>query len=120
MKEWNDTILNDEKRGYWIVQDEKGKVYGFCIAKKLPSENELEYIYLLPEVQGRGIGKDLMQKALSWLGGSKPIVLYGAAYNEKAIRLYEKFGFKLSNETMPPRVMPNGKELPSMKMVKKV
>lgn len=118
LQEWKANILGDVQRGYWIVKDEKEYVVGFGIARLGVTENELEYIYLKADVQGHGVGDQLMNEMLTFMGTSKPIVLYGAAYNKRAIRFYKKYGFELSSESVPPKPLPNGKELPSMKMVR--
>lgn len=114
---WKKNILNSINRAYWIVTDQEGNTVGFCIAKKGELEHELEYIYLLPVAQGKGTGCALMERALSWMGEGRSIVLYGAAYNHLAIRFYMKFGFTLTKEFVPSKKLPNGKEIPSMKMV---
>ena len=41
--------------------------------------------------KGNGIGKQLMVKALKWLGSNSKITLEVVVYNEKAINFYKKF-----------------------------
>lgn len=118
VKDWQEKILTDHNRKVWVVKSRAGEIVGFCIAKHGDSENELEYIYLLPQVQGKGKGKELMLHALEWLGEDKPIALYGAAYNTNAQEFYSRFGFTLSDEEIKPKILPNGTALPSMKMVR--
>jgi len=115
--EWRETILSQNNRKIWVAQEGE-KYVGFCIGKKESEQNELEYIYLSPRYEGKGIGKALMSHALGWLGSEKPIVLYGAGYNAKAISFYTKFGFHLSDERIPEKELPNGKKIPSMKMMR--
>lgn len=116
--EWKRDILSQNNRAIWIVKKAAGNIGGFCVAKKSTDHNELECIYLLTDCQGKGLGKKLLTMAFDWMGQSKPIVLYGAAYNYKAIAFYQKHGFKLAPPDIPPKVMPSGKSMPPMKMVK--
>lgn len=48
---------------------------------------------------GKGIGKQLMQKAHELAGGEKDIILYTCA-NENAIGFYEKFGMVTAHDVM--------------------
>lgn len=116
--EWRTHILGSKDRSIWIVKIQTNKIFGFCIARKGNESNELEYLYLLPDIQGKGLGHQLITKALEWMQTSKPVFLVGAAYNHKAIQFYKKYGFELSPEHIPPKKLPNGKELPSMKMIR--
>ena len=59
-----------------------------------------------------------MRQMQEWFGADKSIVLYGAVYNYNAIEFYERYGFILSSEMIPPKELPNGKSIPPMKMVK--
>ena len=111
-------VLEDPAHRTWIVPNADQSIAGFCVARHGEDENELEYLYVSPDAQGRGVGSALIQEALAWLGTDKPVVLYGAAYNANAIAFYERFGFQLSHEVVPPKRLENGKELPSMKMVR--
>ena len=54
-------------------------------------------ISVLKEYWGRGIATALLEKLISWFKekGIKKINLDVFENNEKAIKLYEKFGFKL-------------------------
>ena len=116
-EEW-DKLLRSPDRHTWVATDSGGAVAGFCIAKTGGNENELEYIYLAQDARGKGLGDAFMRKAIAWLGEEKPIALYGASYNAHAMEFYEGFGFRLSDEAVPPKELPNGTRLPSMKMVR--
>jgi ribosomal protein S18 acetylase RimI-like enzyme len=115
--QWQRDILGADGRAVWVARD-GSRVVGFCVAKKSTSLNELEYIYIFPEVQGKGVGSALMREGLAWMDDEKPIELYGAAYNENAINFYRHYGFKLTDEAIPSKRLRNGKELPSMRMVR--
>ena len=53
----------------------------------------LSAIYVLPEYQGRGVGRQLMEQGMEWLGSNKDIILDVVSYNDKATAIYEKMGF---------------------------
>lgn len=55
------------------------------------SENELNQLYVAPEHQGKGIGKQLLSFAKAHSGGS--LLLYTFEVNKNAQRFYEKQGF---------------------------
>ncbi|MEU7897451.1 GNAT family N-acetyltransferase [Nonomuraea sp. NPDC049152] len=67
-------------------------------------------MYLLNEAQGQGIGDELMSEFLAWAGDA-PIHLWVTEYNERAIRFYQRYGFKITGE----RELWRGK-LPNVRM----
>jgi len=83
-----------EKEGVqtWVAQDDE-KIIGFCIAEKEEEKNRIQAIYVLPEYQRNGIGKQLMEKALVWCRNDRDIFVHVVRYNTKAIVFYKKIGF---------------------------
>jgi ribosomal protein S18 acetylase RimI-like enzyme len=63
---------------------------------------EIERVMVAPQSQGKGYGKELLKFAVAKLQQTHrtPIVLTVAACNDKAIRMYEKFGFVVVSEKM--------------------
>jgi len=59
-------------------------------------------LMLLPAYQGKGIGKDIMQALIAELRacGAEEIELRVAAHNQRARRLYEHFGFRVTGLDM--------------------
>lgn len=115
---WAKRLREDTSSHTWVVKDED-VVIGFISAQKLNEENKIRAMYLLPEYQGQGIGKQLMQKALDWLGDTKSISLEVVSYNDNAINFYKKFGFVESGETTSTSAhLPSGKDLPELLMVR--
>jgi|SRR5699024_127611 len=88
---------NIPKAQYWVVEDQGRIVGGIGIAPFDMKQNicELQKLYLLPEVQGLGISKRLMETALEFASH-----FYTSCYLETtqkltaACHLYEKYGFK--------------------------
>ncbi len=73
--------------------------YGSYRDDSLPDCGEVYAIYLLEEYQGRKIGYHLMQRALDELAAYGTIALWVLEGNEKAIRFYEKIGFRFDGGT---------------------
>lgn len=90
---------------------------GYCVARKGAEVNRLQAIYISPHHQGKGIGKRLMNEALTWLGGERDVVLDVASYNTPSIRFYESLGFKTTGKDGIYTV-PNGSvTIPQTEMV---
>ncbi|MGW2108325.1 GNAT family N-acetyltransferase [Streptomyces sp. NPDC001948] len=69
-------------------------------------------MYLLNEAQGKGVGGRMMREFLTWAGNS-PMRLWVTEYNERAVRFYERYGFKSTGE----REIWRGK-LPNVRMTR--
>jgi L-amino acid N-acyltransferase YncA len=87
----------------WLVADEDGRVLGY--ASTSPMRNRAAYrwsvetgIYLAPDVQGRGIGRQLLDAHLNLLErqGFVTAIAGIALPNEASVALHEKLGFTLS------------------------
>ncbi|MEH7110480.1 GNAT family N-acetyltransferase [Bacillus sp. JJ1764] len=89
---------------YWVVELEGEVVGGIGIAPFNEQDKvcELQKLYVSPKAQGLGVGKKLMETALSFAAK-----YYDACYLETthelqtACRLYEKYGFTLLPEPLP-------------------
>lgn len=55
-------------------------------------------LYVLPAFHGLEIGHLLLERNLAWHGDGQDVYLHVAAYNEHAIRFYERHGFALTGE----------------------
>lgn len=90
------------------------RVVGFVHAKTNDdSTKELEAIYTDPETFGSGLAQRLMHRADQWLDGVET-TLAVASYNVRAIRFYEKNGFKVMDN---PIIMFKDK-IPLIKMLR--
>lgn len=120
IKSWQDRLLTDKKLSNFWIAKVNSKIVAFCIAKRETDKNKLVAIYVLPNYQGLGLGKKLIEKALAWCGdNNKPIFLDVVKYNLKAKSFYEKFGFKEVGETPIDdlAVLSSGKTLPETRML---
>jgi ribosomal protein S18 acetylase RimI-like enzyme len=102
---------------YWAARTQEGKVVGFCVAIKEWSYGEIDKIYVLPEYQGKGVGRKLLEPALEWLTPYDEVRIGVVTYNTRAIRFYEKFGFRDSAKKDHETVLPSGKRLLRIMMV---
>lgn len=81
-----------------LAMDEAlGKTVGYCISSINTEEQtgEVESIYVDEAFRKRGIGSELMLKALAWMDqkGAEKKTVAVAAGNEEVFNFYRKFGF---------------------------
>lgn len=103
-----------------FVAREGDKVVGFIHVD--PKVNEVCGLYVHPdylntEDRRLDIGRRLFQAGLEALDTSRDIFLWVTAYNDRAIRFYEKQGFELTKEKRPFEY-DEGKTMPTVKMVR--
>lgn len=77
----------------FLVAKETDKVVAVCRIIVRDTYNQLQAMYVLPEYQGRGIGRMLWYEALTFFDSSKDIVVHVADYNKHAINFYNALGF---------------------------
>ena len=93
-----------------------GEVIGWVGAEKLGDERgSLNVIYVAKEYHGLGLGRELMEKAMKWLG-EREISVEVASYNERAKAFYQKFGFVEEGEPF----IGNFELLPEVKMIRRL
>ena len=104
----------------FVLKNENDVVVGFCKVRKHDGYGEVNGMYVVKELQGRGLGKKLMQKAFEWLGADLKVRLKVVKYNYNAIEFYKKMGFhETANEVIYEETqLPNGKEIPRIEMMK--
>ncbi|ASS48903.1 MAG: hypothetical protein A3D31_05795 [Candidatus Fluviicola riflensis] len=93
--------INHPSQSFWLYR-ENGETLGFAgIEHHYSGENatKLHKIYVLPQAQGKQIGKQLLEKVISEArnAGSKALLLNVNRYNN-ATTFYEKQGFRIINE----------------------
>ncbi|MDA9676104.1 ribosomal protein S18-alanine N-acetyltransferase [Pseudomonadota bacterium] len=78
-----------------VVIEEKEGVVGFAIYSPIVPESHLLNIAITPSNQGRGLGRQLLQKVIlqNQLLGVKSLTLEVRVSNNSAISLYESEGF---------------------------
>lgn len=113
-------IKENKNRRMWVAKDGK-RVVGFCGAMKENGVYEIGAIYLLPDYQGRGIGKILINRAFEWLGITDDIKVSVVSYNKQAINFYKSVGFKKVGNVKKSEwhKLACGKLLPEIEMEKR-
>lgn len=79
----------------WLVLKEKEGILGYCVFRIIAGEGELLRIAVLPEFQGRGLSKKLMDQMVEYSRKRKAETMFLEVResNEKARNLYRSYGF---------------------------
>jgi ribosomal protein S18 acetylase RimI-like enzyme len=120
-KNWEAGIAgepHDGKRQTFVARQD-GRVVGFTSPCFEDEQWRIGQLYVDPDFQGIGIGSHLLGTALEWLGDDKDVYLHVLKWNENAINLYERFGFKPTGKEIPAEVDERGrKQLPEIEMLR--
>ena len=122
-KRRRDIIEKLDRAHTWVLRNDKGEIGGFCKAfkfGKIGNFGEINGMYVLKEIQGKGLGKKLIQKAFEWIGPDLDIKLTVVVYNTNAIEFYKKMGFKETENKVDydGTELPGGKDIPRIEMLK--
>ena len=120
IEESKKAIEGDKNSHYWVAE-ENDIVVGFCSALRKDGKDRIGAIYILPEYQGKGVGKKLIFEGIKWLGGKKDIFIGVASYNNDAIKFYKSSGFINTGEigSSPASTLPFGSVIPEIEMIKR-
>lgn len=75
----------------WVAEED-GRVVGFAAAEA----GRIDWLYVHPEFQRRGIGRSLLRAALAYCGPKAEVTQI--AGNTAALRLYQSEGLKIVEE----------------------
>lgn len=97
-------VYDSDNAQYWVVESE-GEVLGGGGVAPLAGEEgvcELQKMYFLPKVRGKGLAKTLVIKALNFAQqqGYKSCYLETTAELSAAVALYESLGFEHINQAL--------------------
>ena len=97
IEEIEEAVENAFEEGYIICAFYEGVIVGITIIsrtrfKKFFPKYHLSYIATKPDIKGKGIATQLIQKAIEVTGGD--LSLHVEVENKRAIRLYEKMGLR--------------------------
>ena len=95
------SAINDSTQAFWLAEED-GKVVGFCgIEHGYPEAGitRIHKLYILPETQGSGLGKILMDQVedQAKINGSGTLHL-NVNKGNKAVGFYQKNGFSVDHE----------------------
>ena len=88
--------------------------YGPCRDEDMQDAGEVYAIYLLSNYYGQGVGTRLMSSALQGMSGCDKVVVWVLRGNERAIRFYERFGFRFDGKS---KTLDLGGEVTELRMV---
>lgn len=110
-------IINDDTESIinlFLVAEVNERIVGFsrCEGSKLKrSSHKVEFgVCVLKEYWGYGIGKNLLKEAVNWadLNEIKKITLNVLETNDKAIKLYKKYGFEEEGVLKEDKLLSDG------------
>jgi ribosomal protein S18 acetylase RimI-like enzyme len=86
----------------------EGRFAGYVIATRHGhGDDELDWLMVHPDCHGTNVADELMRAGIAWLGPHKPIWLNVIRHNARAIRFYEKFGFKIDPTVTTAHIVPH-------------
>lgn len=106
-------VLADDSQFYRVAERD-GEIVGFVYASHQDDGTiELNAIYTAPDTFGTGLGQQLIDQAIAYADGAQ-MELKVASYNTRAIRFYEKNGFKI----VPDSEVMFADKIPIVKMLR--
>ena len=90
--------LDGGRDRFWVLEDDDGRVVGNLGLHPTPARGVVSLgMAILPHARGRGGGSALLRAALAWLQESDnhKVELEVWPDNERAIALYERYGFEV-------------------------
>ncbi|OGC68790.1 hypothetical protein A2415_05455 [candidate division WWE3 bacterium RIFOXYC1_FULL_39_7] len=114
-----DTLTYPDHR--YLVAVANNKIVGYFHGISGLNENQVVETYVLPEFQGKNVGKKALDILFQWFGKEKSIFAEIAAYNTRSMNFFKSLGFvdapgARRKETW--NILPSGKEIPLMFMRK--
>ena len=91
-------VLNPER--FFAARDESGRLIGFYYFEEKGDALEVG-LGLAPEMTGRGLGLEFLERGLAFgrrRYRPERIILNVAAFNKRAIRVYERAGFRITGK----------------------
>ena len=94
-------VYKAEGSRYWVCEEESGRVVGGVGIGGFPEREgvcELQKMYCIPEVRGKGAAHLLMREALAYASERYSLIFLDTFSNMLAARrFYEKYGFRESD-----------------------
>jgi GNAT superfamily N-acetyltransferase len=89
-----------EKERLWIVEDSSGIVGTIAVVRDSDLQAQLRWLLLAPEIRGFGIGRKLMEEAISFSKecGYVSAFFWTVDILHEAAQLYRSLGFEITEE----------------------
>lgn len=94
-KDFFDSLQNPNH--LYAVAEEQNKIFGYCGLWNVVGEGQITNVAVIEEARQKGIGYGMLSYLIDW-GKEEKIQAYTLEVREsniKAIRLYEKLGFRI-------------------------
>lgn len=98
--------IRQEKTSFPLIVEENDKIIGYIVCWYYNNELHIGNIAVSHSEQGKGTGKYLLNTIFDYFEDYKTAYLEVRETNQKAICLYESFGFHIAYRRM--RYYPNG------------
>ena len=88
---------------YYQILDNKDKLVGYFCLEKLSEEKEEVGLGLRPDLTGRGLGLTFVKEIEVFIQNNfnyKLIILSVASFNKRAIKVYQRAGFKIDGSKL--------------------
>lgn len=104
-----------------LVAKENEKIVGLCGLNIESDLNRVRALYVLPEYQGKGIGRLLWLESKKYFNPQNDIFVNVAVYNKNAIEFYKKIGFVETGKRFEDEKfrMKSGNVIPEIEMSQK-
>ena len=79
---------------FYRIAEKDGEIVGLVHGSQSDGLQNLEALYVDKSEHGKGLAQDLMGLVDEWFDDTLPVKLGVASYNDRAIRFYEKYGFR--------------------------
>lgn len=105
----------ENAKNLFLVAEVNGRIVGFSRCEGSPLKrfsHKVEFgVCVLKDYWSHQIGKNFIKESISWadFNGIKKITLNVLETNEKAIRLYKKFGFEVEGVLKKDKILSDGK-----------
>jgi ribosomal-protein-alanine N-acetyltransferase len=98
-KDEYETALNEDSLGIYVLELEQ-EIQGYVLYRLEGEDSEIDEIVIKKEMEGKGLGKMLLEEVLAKLSLEHPgtCFLEVRKRNQRAIALYERVGFEFYRE----------------------
>jgi peptidyl-dipeptidase Dcp len=93
-------VYDPNRSRIWVAEDEHGQRLASLVLQDRGVAAQLRYFLILPESQGRGLGRKLLNQFMVFARekGYRSSYLWTTEEQEVAVKLYESFGYRLVEE----------------------